>query len=82
MYILASILVVGFLCNALVRPVASKWQMQGDDAALTTAPVTAASGVGMGGGFTPGLAFAWALVLVPIAWGVWQTLQSAVRIFQ
>ncbi len=82
MYILASFLVVGFLCNALVRPVASKWQMQGDDAALTTAPVTAASGVGMGGGFTPGLAFAWALVLVPIAWGVWQTLQSAVRIFQ
>jgi MFS family permease len=81
MYILAGFLVVGFLCNALVRPVATKWLMKADTGA-TAAAETTASGVGMGGGFTPGLAFAWALVLIPICWGVWQTLQSAIRIFQ
>ncbi len=82
MYILASFLALGFLCNALVGPVAAKWLMKDEAAVTSAAPETAASGIGMGGGFTPGLGFAWALVLVPICWGVWQTLQSAIRIFQ
>jgi MFS family permease len=81
MYILAGFLVVGFLCNALVRPVAPKWRMN-SEAVDTTAPEREASGVGVGGAFTPALGLAWALVLVPIAWGVWQTLQSAIHIFQ
>ena len=82
MYILASFLVVGFLCNALVRPVAPKWHIKGDAAEAPAARETMESKIGMGGGFSPGLALAWALVAVPIAWGVWQTLQSALRIFQ
>jgi MFS family permease len=81
MYILAGFLVVGFLCNALVRPVAPKWRMN-SEAVDTTAPEREASDVGVGGAFTPALGLAWALVLVPIAWGVWQTLQSASHIFQ
>jgi hypothetical protein len=81
MYILAGFLVVGFLCNALVRPVAPKWRMN-SEAVDTTAPEREASGVGVGGGFTPALGLAWALALIPIAWGVWQTLQSAIHIFQ
>ena len=82
MYILAGFLVVGFLCNALVRPVAPKWLMKDEGAAAVATAETTGSGIGMGGGFSPGLALAWAFVLAPIAWGVWQTLQSAVRIFQ
>jgi hypothetical protein len=36
----------------------------------------------MGGGVTPISIIAWLVVGIPIAWGVWQTLQSAVKIFQ
>jgi MFS family permease len=82
MYILAGFLAVGFLCNALVRPVAPKWMIEDGGAANTKAASTTASGIGLGGAFTPGLAFAWALVVAPIAWGAWQTLQSALLIFK
>ena len=82
MYILAGFLVVGFLCNALVRPVAPKWLMQDAGGGAAAAAEAYEPGIGTGGGFTPGMGLAWALVLIPIAWGVWQTLQSAIRIFQ
>ena len=36
----------------------------------------------MGGGLSPAILAAWLAVGLPIAWGVWQTLQSAVKIFQ
>jgi MFS family permease len=87
LYILASFLVVGFLCNALVGPVASKWLMKKDTAAKAGSGASAATaggsfGIGMGGRITPGGVLAWLVVGLPIAWGVWQTLQSAVKIFQ
>jgi MFS family permease len=84
LYILAGFLVVGLICNALVGPVASKWLMK-DDAAPRAAgrPAEGHSyGIGLSGGFGIGSALAWLAVGVPIAWGAWQTLQSAVRIFE
>jgi MFS family permease len=84
LYILAGFLVVGLICNSLVSPVASKWLMKGDGAAQVTGrPAEGQSfGIGLSGGFGVGSALAWLAVGLPIAWGAWQTLQSAVRIFQ
>ncbi len=87
LYILASFLVAGFICNALVRPVAPKWLMRRE---THGAPAAAAAGmthgesfgIGLGGGFSLVSALAWLAVGIPIAWGVWKTLQSAVMIFQ
>jgi MFS family permease len=81
-YILAGFLVIGFVCNALVRPVATKWLMS-DPAPQKGARAAAGQsfGIGLGGGFSVGTALAWLAVGLPILWGVYQTLQSAVKIF-
>ena len=87
-YILAGMLVVGFICNAMIRPVAAKWFMKDEEvaalqtkaAALPSGPV-GSHGIGLGGLDAKAL-LAWLAVGIPIAWGVWITLQSAVKIFQ
>jgi MFS family permease len=81
-YILASFLVVGLVCNALVRPVASKWLMSDPVPQKGAKTATGQSfGIGLGGGFSAGVALAWLAVGLPILWGVYKTLQSAVKIF-
>jgi MFS family permease len=88
LYILAGFLAVGFICNALVRPVAEKWLMKPEEMARlqTSAKAAPASpgsqGIGLGGGFDLKILLAWAAVCLPLAWGVWKTLDSAVKIFQ
>ena len=87
MYILAGLLVVGLIANSLIRPVAAKWFMKDADVAALQAKAAAANtgptgsfGIGLGGLDSKALLF-WAFVSVPLAWGVWQTLQNAVKIF-
>jgi len=88
LYILASFLIVGFICNALVRPVAAKWLMTPEELAKAqaSAKVAAAAsgsfGIGLGGGLDAKTVLAWAGVCIPLAWGVWKTLESAIKIFQ
>ena len=84
LYILAGFLVVGFFCNAFVRPVNAKWLMKDAPAAEIAArtPEGVSQGVAPSGRFGVGSALAWLAVGLPIAWGAWQTLQSAVKIFQ
>ena len=87
MYILASFLAVGFICNALIRPVAKKWLIT-----RTRSPQTRLqpgwSGcrrilrIGLGGGLDAKTILAWAAVCIPLAWGVWKTLDGAVKMFQ
>src|SRR6478752_737647 len=88
MYILAGMLVVGLICNMLVKPLAAHWFMKPEEvAALQAKGAEAASagggsyGIGKGGLDGAAIAF-WAFVGVPLCWGVWLTLQSAARIFQ
>jgi MFS family permease len=86
MYVLAAFLAVGFVCNALVRPVAAKWFMKDDEVAKLQARQAIPSGpLGSqgisGGGLSPVTMLAWAAVGIPILWGVWKTLQSAIKIF-
>ena len=86
LYVMAGLLVVGLVANLMIRPLASHHFMgPGEVAALRenqgmqVAP-GGAFGIGLGG-LTPGVAAAWALVVVPIAWGVWMTLSQVANLF-
>lgn len=85
-YILACMLAVGFICNALVKPVADKWFIKEDDKGMAPAqPMAASMGSDFGidrGHFDTKAILAWTLVGIPVAWGVWKTLESAVKLFQ
>ncbi|MGY8665808.1 OFA family MFS transporter [Bradyrhizobium sp. UFLA05-109] len=87
MYILCAMLVAGLICNYLVKPVDSKWYMSEAEVAKLQA-ATAGANAGQTGSFgigTGGLdgkaALFWLFVGVPLAYGVWMTLLSAVKIF-
>jgi hypothetical protein len=81
LYILAGLLAVGFVANLAIHPVAARWWMPADDApAAEAGPVQGSFGIGKGGP-TPACLAAWACVAIPIAWGVWITLQKALVLF-
>jgi MFS family permease len=89
LYILASLLVVGFVCNALIRPVAKKWYMTEAELAELRARGLPAGQAGSGGstaigkgGLTRAAAVAWASVGIPILWGAWVTLEKALVLFR
>ncbi|GAC1527615.1 MAG: OFA family MFS transporter [Ramlibacter sp.] len=91
MYILVGMLVVGLLCNLMIRPVADKWFM--NDAELAEEKRLAhekasAAAVGMSGANaraeatpTVKVALAWLAVGLPLAWGVYRTLIAASKFF-
>jgi MFS family permease len=88
MYILCAMLIAGLICNYLIKPVDAKWHMsEAEVAKLQAATATAGAsgpsgsyGIGFGG-LDAKAALFWAFVGVPLAWGVWITLQSAAKIF-
>ena len=87
MYILAGMLVLGLVCNFLIRPLPVERFMKPEEVAKLQAKGAAAAtvsggayGIGKGGLDAPAAAF-WAFVGIPLAWGIWITLQNAVRIF-
>lgn len=88
MYILVCFLVVGFICNLLVRPVDRRHFMDAEALATEERPVREAAAQlpppaedtavrGSGDGLL--LALAWLAVGLPLAWGVYRTLQSVSR---
>ena len=84
LYILAGFLVLGFICNLLIRPVADRWFMTETDnkgPAVTGAQTGIVDGIGRGG-VTPASMLAWALVGVPLVWGIWVTLTKALVLFR
>jgi MFS family permease len=88
MYILCGMLIIGLICNYLVKPVDPKWHMSPEEVAKLQAaggrgPAAGAGasfGIGRGGLDAQATLF-WAFVGIPLAWGVWITLTSAVKIF-
>jgi MFS family permease len=87
-YVLAGLLVAGFIANLLIKPLAKKWFMREEEvAALQAADRAAAervktSSAGIGGGkFDLTSLLAWAAVCIPLAWGVWITLEQALVLF-
>jgi MFS family permease len=89
MYILAGMLALGFFCNLLVRHVSEKRYMSEAEVATTQGKAAEAGaapagsfGIGRGAILRPGSVLAWTIIGVPLAWGVWITLQKAVLLFQ
>ena len=89
MYILVGMLVIGLICNWLVRPVADKHFMSEAELAEEKrlahdkAQASAAGPVTMTFHQTPvvWVALAWLAVGLPLAWGVYRTLLSAGKFF-
>ena len=89
MYILVGMLVIGLICNLLVRPVADKWFMSPEelaeekriahDRALATDVGTGSQTVQESSTLLTMLA--WAAVGIPLAWGVYRTLLSVSKFF-
>ncbi len=86
MYILCAMLVAGFICNYMIKPVDPKWHMSDAEVAKLQA-ATATSGAGPSGSFGIGkggldgrAALFWLFVGIPLAWGIYMTLLSAVKI--
>ncbi|MBN8241473.1 OFA family MFS transporter [Nitratireductor aquimarinus] len=87
MYILAGMLLLGLICNMLVKPLSDKWYMSDEEVAKLQAKSAAADsgptgsfGIGKGG-FDGKALMAWAIVGIPILWGVWITLQKTAALF-
>ncbi|WP_076865784.1 OFA family MFS transporter [Bradyrhizobium mercantei] len=86
MYILCGMLIAGFICNYLIKPVDPKWHMSDAEVAkLQEATATAGAGpsgsFGIGkGGLDGRAALFWLFVGIPLAWGIYMTLLSAVKI--
>jgi MFS family permease len=91
MYILVGFLVVGLICNLLVRPLNEKWFMTPDELAnekrLAHEKVKASEvqADGTHANEKPSspvvLVLAWAAVGIPLAWGVYRTLQTVAKFF-
>jgi MFS family permease len=87
MYVLAAMLAAGFVCNYLVKPLGDEWFMTSErvgtlQARQGSARTTASGSLRVGkGGLDAKAVLFWAFVRIPLAWGVWQTLVKAVKIF-
>lgn len=87
MYILVGMLVLGLVANAFVKPLPEKWFMsEAEVAALQAKSATqqnvASGSFGIGRGGLDGKAvIAWAVVGIPILWGVWVTLKKTAALF-
>lgn len=89
-YVLAGMLVVGFVANLLVRPVSQKWVMTDaeleaenkfahkDSAKNATGKTEELSGQGEHRGI---VVAAWLVVGIPLAYGIWNTVTKAWVLF-
>ena len=90
MYILAGLLLLGFLCNLMVRPVDRRNVMSAEQLAYErrlaherSLEPSASSWAGTAGPAHSALpvVLAWGAVGLPLAWGVWVTVQKAALLF-
>jgi len=89
-FTLAGMLLVGFVANLLVRPVAEKWLMTekelieekrlAHEAAAGAASSSAVAGTK--GGLSGAVLLAWAVVGIPLAWGIWTSIVKALPLFK
>jgi MFS family permease len=86
-YVLAGLLVAGFVANLLVRPLSKKWFMSDEEVAAlqakmrTKAEQKSARSVASSG-LDIKAVLAWAAVGIPLAWGIWITLEKALVLFE
>jgi hypothetical protein len=83
MYLLAGLLVAGFIGNLLVRPVSgSRFRADEDGRAQQPSPTRTAQPAAFESGRWLEVAAGWAMVGIPLAWGVLQTIRKAALLFQ
>jgi MFS family permease len=91
MFILVGFLIVGFIANLAVRPVAAKWFMTDEELAREKQLAHDKERASEVGGVvarddksssTIVAVLAWAAVGIPLAWGVYRTMLSVVKLFQ
>jgi MFS family permease len=95
MYILAGMLVLGLVCNLLVRPVDPKYFMTPEElarekrlahekVASADAPALPAADMErIGSGGNPLIrVLAWTAIGIPLAWGIWVTVEKALVLFR
>ena len=83
-WVLAGLLVAGFVANLFVRPVAARFHMS--EAELGAGRPVGATGAAHDGTIGTGgvdarVLIAWAVVCIPLAWGLWTTAEKAVKLF-
>jgi MFS family permease len=89
MYILAGLLALGFVCNALVRPVAEQHHMTDDELVEEkhladdthqhfTEDVSALAAEATHSGK---VLLAWTAIWIPLGWGIWMTLKKTAAMF-
>ena len=88
LYILAGLLVLGFICNLMIRPVADKYFMTDAELAAEQAlghdkgaDATTSLEWKASEGSKPWVITAWLAVGIPLAWGIWVTLQKTAVLF-
>jgi len=90
-YVLAGLLVAGFVANLLIRPLDKKWFMKDEEVKALQAAEARAAAAAAGvktvsakarGGVDVTAILAWAAVGIPLAWGIWITLAKALVLFQ
>ena len=87
MFILAALLAVGFICNWLIRPVDPKYaipatELEEDTSQRPAVSPAAAPQAVPRAAVDVVVVAAWLAVWIPLAWGVWITLQKAVLLFE
>ncbi len=88
MYILVGMLVIGLICNLMIRPLDKKWFMTDQELAeekrlAHERDVATMVGSGTSQDVTPTavVVLAWLAVGLPLAWGVYRTVLSAAKFF-
>jgi MFS family permease len=91
MYVLCALLALGFICNLLVRPVAAKHfmtdaELEAERKLAHEAAARSAASLGTAASSKPSSPVtvwaAWLAVGIPLAWGVWVTLNKAAVLFR
>ena len=90
MYILAGLLIVGFICNWLVRPVSEELHMTPEELAEEKKIAddthqhfgSDVAALAQQASHSWLVTLAWAAVWIPLSWGIWQTLQKALILFK
>lgn len=90
MYVLAAMLLVGLICNLLVRPVAEKHFMTEEQLAAERGkaherPVSPVAGSSKHSVMSANPALAlipWIAIAIPLGWGVWITLSKSLALFR
>lgn len=90
MYILAALLVFGFVCNWLVKSVAEQHYMTDDELKEEKKQaddthqhfVQDVEALAVEASHSGKVLLAWAAVWIPLGWGIWMTLQKAVILFK